>query len=136
MLDRSEIKACKMKQFQPRRVGQHRFQIGRIIRAVGAEPNQMFIALPIGNLHHAQPVTVGDQPHRFGVDGNNAGGQRIGGQVFFVEMYGHRPVLRASRKKVETGFLQIAMRQQKTALRKKVETGFLQTAIRMACKGA
>jgi hypothetical protein len=44
----------------------------------------MFIAVSVGNLQQAQPVTRGDEPHGFGVYGDGAIGQHACGKVFFV----------------------------------------------------
>ena len=50
----------------------------------------MLVTLPVGQLHQAQPIAAGNQPHRLGVDGNRAVGElHAARQVFLMEMDGH-----------------------------------------------
>ena len=47
-------------------------------------------AAAVGELHHAQPVARGEQAHRLGIDRDGgAGGEQVGGDVFFVQVDGH-----------------------------------------------
>ena len=88
--DRGDVEAAEMVELQPRRIGQQRAQIRRGIIAARREAHEMLVGAAIGQLHDAEPVARGDQPHRLGIDGDRgAGGEQVAGQVFFVEMDGH-----------------------------------------------
>ena len=54
----------------------------------------MFVPPAIADLHHAQAVARRDEPHRLGIDRDGPFEDDIGGQVFFVEIYGHGGGLR------------------------------------------
>jgi hypothetical protein len=95
-VDRGKVEAGEVEQLEPLRIGQHRLQIGRIIGAARRKADKMLVAFAIGNLDHTQTVARGHEPHRLGIDGNDARCKDIGGQVFFMEIYGHGRTIRRS----------------------------------------
>src|SRR3546814_5930541 len=90
MLDCRQVEAGEGIELEPRRIGQHSLEVGRIILAAGGEANQMFVTLAVDQLDQTQPVAVGDEPHGFGVHRNRALAQHAFGKVFFVKIYSHR----------------------------------------------
>ena len=72
MLDRGQVEAGEVVQLEPRRVGQHRLEVGRVVSAAGGEADQMLVAAAVGDLHQAQPVARGDQAHGLGIDRDRA----------------------------------------------------------------
>ena len=94
MFDRGEIEAREMIELHPVRIAQHGGQIGRLVLAVGIEADEVFIPAAIADLHHAQAIARGYQPHRLGIDGDRSIRKHACGQVFFVKIYGHASRLR------------------------------------------
>jgi hypothetical protein len=94
MFDRGEIEAGEMIELHPIGIAQNGGQIGRFVFAVGIEADEMFVPPAIADLHHAQAVARGYQPHGLGIDRDGPFKDDIGGQVFFVEIYGHAAGLR------------------------------------------
>jgi hypothetical protein len=84
-----KVEAGEMIELEPGRIGQDRLEVRRLVAAAGGESDEMLVAAAVGDLDDAQPVAIGEKPHRLGVDGDRAGGEHALGQVFFVEMDGH-----------------------------------------------
>jgi hypothetical protein len=78
-----------MVELEPARVGQHRLQVGRVVRASGPKADQMLVAAAVGDLHDAQAVAAELKSHRLGVDRDGPVGEDSFGKVLFVEMDGH-----------------------------------------------
>ncbi len=78
-----------MIELEPRRIGEHRFQVGRGEIAAGRKPHEMLVAPAVADLQQAQPVTRGYQTHGFGIDRNRAGGENSGGEIVFVKVDSH-----------------------------------------------
>src|SRR3954465_1926774 len=84
-----EIEAGEMVELEPRRVGQHRLEVGCRVIALRAEADEMLVAAAVRNLHEAQPRAARKEAHRLGIDGDGPGGEDALGQILFVEMDGH-----------------------------------------------
>src|SRR5690606_16613148 len=96
VLDRREVEAGEVEQLGPRRIGQRGLEVRRIVGAADAEADEVLVSAAVADLDDAQAIARRDEPHGLGVDGDGARGEHACGQVFFVEMDGHRPHLGAA----------------------------------------
>ena len=86
----ADIEPREMIELEAVWIAEQRLEVGRRIIASAPEPDEMLVALAVGQLHEAQPVAPEIEAHRLGVDGDRAVGELdAGGQVFFVQMNGH-----------------------------------------------
>ena len=98
MLERGDVEAAEMIKLHPRGVAQQRLEVGRGIVAARGEAHQMLVRTAVRQLHDAQPIARRDESHRLGIDGDRrAGREQAGGDVFLVQVNGHRAALDRSR---------------------------------------
>ena len=89
IIDRGEIEAGEVIDLEPRGIGQHRLQVGRVVAAAAGEAHQVLVPPPVGYLHDAEAVARRDQPHGLGIDGDGPRREHAVGQVFLMKMNSH-----------------------------------------------
>src|SRR3989337_2734627 len=67
-------------------IGEQPLQLGRVIGS--GKLHQRSAAVALGELHEAEPVAIGIEAHRLGVDADRAAGEAPWGQVALIEFDG------------------------------------------------
>src|SRR5262245_3166968 len=79
-----------MEDLEHARVGKEALQFGRVVASGELHQDRMAIALR--ELHQAEPVAMGIEPHGLGVDGDRAAGQTAPREVPLIKFDGWRLV--------------------------------------------
>jgi len=88
MAQHGDVEAPEMKQFENRRIGEQGAQPRRLILG-GGELHEMADPIARRELHEAQPVPMRVQPHRLGVDRDDAGEVDFDRESAAVKMNAH-----------------------------------------------
>src|SRR6476469_1720005 len=86
----ADIEPREMIELESRRIAQQRLEVRRRIGASAGEPDEMLVALAVGQLNEAQAVAARDEAHGFGIDGDRPIREsHVCRQVFLMQMDRH-----------------------------------------------
>src|SRR5215210_1338577 len=88
MLEHGHVEAPEMEDLDHAFIGEEPHELGRI--SIPADLDELGVAVSGGELHEAEPVAIGIEPERLGVDGDRVAPDAAWREVVLMQLDRHR----------------------------------------------